>query len=134
MHAIKRTIVEAQTKFQHMEIIETPAYGKMLILDGRIQSSQAEDFIYHEALVHPGMLASEQAPESGMVIGGGEGATLPEILRYPRVERPVLVDTDGEVVPPRKKHLREMHRGASHDPRSEPRHEDARGYLERTSE
>ena len=60
MHAIKRTIVEAQTKFQHMEIIETPAYGKVLILDGRIQSSQAEDFIYHEALVHPGMLASER--------------------------------------------------------------------------
>ena len=60
MHAIKRTIVELQTKFQHAEIMETPAYGKLLVLDGRIQSSQAEDFIYHEALVHPGMLASDQ--------------------------------------------------------------------------
>ena len=57
MHAIKRTIAELQTKFQHAEIMETPAYGKLLVLDGRIQSSQAEDFIYHEALVHPGMLA-----------------------------------------------------------------------------
>src|SRR2546429_9129159 len=77
MHAIRRTIVEAQTKFQHMEIMETPAYGKLLVLDGRIQSSQAEDFIYHEALVHPGMLASERAPESGLVIGGGGGGAPP---------------------------------------------------------
>ncbi len=100
MHAIRRTIVEAQTKFQHVEIMDTHAYGKVLVLDGRMQSSQAEDFIYHEALVHPGMLASERAPESGLVIGGGEGATLREILRYP----------------------------------SELRHEDARAYLEKTSE
>ncbi|HEU5193642.1 MAG TPA: fused MFS/spermidine synthase, partial [Methylomirabilota bacterium] len=134
MHAIRRTIVEARTKFQHMEIIETPAYGKMLILDGRIQSSQAEDFIYHEALVHPGMLASERDPESGMVIGGGEGATLREILRYNTIKRAVMVDIDGEVVELCKKHLPEMHQGAFDDPRSEIRHEDARGYLERTAE
>jgi len=119
MHAIKRTVVEAQTKFQHMEIIETPAYGKVLILDGRIQSSQAEDFIYHEALVHPGMLASERARE---------------ILRYPTIKRAVMVDIDGEVVELCKKYLPEMHQGAFDDPRSETRHEDARGYLERTSE
>ena len=134
MHAIKRTIVEAQTKFQHMEIMETPAYGKVLVLDGRIQSSQAEDFIYHEALVHPGMLASERAPESGLVIGGGEGATLREILRYPSINRAVMVDIDGEVVELCKTHLPEMHQGAFDDPRTEVRHEDARGYLEKSKE
>ena len=68
MHAIRRTIVEARTKFQHAEIMETHAYGKLLVLDGRIQSSQAEDFIYHEGLVHPGLLATENRPESGLVI------------------------------------------------------------------
>lgn len=134
MHAIKRTIVEVQTKFQHAEIMETPAYGKLLVLDGRIQSSQAEDFIYHEALVHPGMLASERRPESGMVIGGGEGATLREILRYPSIKRAVMVDIDGEVVELCKQHLPEMHQGAFEDTRSELRHEDARAYLEKTSE
>jgi len=134
MHAIKRTIVELQTKFQHAEIMETPAYGKLLVLDGRIQSSQAEDFIYHEALVHPGMLASERAPESGLVIGGGEGATLREILRYPSVRRGVMVDIDGEVVELCKKHLPEMHQGVFEDPRADVRHEDARAYLERSSE
>ncbi len=134
MHAIRRTIVEAQTKFQHVEIMETHAYGKVLVLDGRIQSSQAEDFVYHEALVHPGMLASERAPESGLVIGGGEGATLREILRYPSIRRAVMVDIDDEVVELCKKHLPEMHQGAFEDRRSELRHEDARAYLEKTSE
>jgi spermidine synthase len=134
MHAIRRTIVEAQTKFQHVEIMDTHAYGKVLVLDGRIQSSQAEDFIYHEALVHPGMLASERPPESGLVIGGGEGATLREILRYPSVRRAVMVDIDGEVVDLCKKYLPEMHQGAFEDTRSELRHEDARAYLEKSRE
>jgi len=134
MHAIRRTIVEAQTKFQHVEIMDTHDYGKVLVLDGRIQSSQAEDFIYHEALVHPGMLASERPPESGLVIGGGEGATLREILRYPSIRRAVMVDIDGEVVELCKKHLPEMHQGAFEDTRSELRHEDARAYLEKISE
>ena len=134
MHAIKRTIVEAQTKFQHVEIMETPAYGKVLVLDGRIQSSQGDEFIYHEALVHPGMLAAETAPRSGLVIGGGEGATLREMLRYPSMTHAVMVDIDGEVVDLCKKHLPEMHQGAFEDARTELRHEDARAYLEKTSE
>ena len=134
MHAIRRTIVEAQTKFQHVEIMETHAYGKVLVLDGRIQSSHAEDAIYHEALVHPGMLASERPPESGLVIGGGEGATLREMLRYPSVRRAVMVDIDDEVVELCKRHLPEMHQGAFEDRRSEVRHEDARAYLEKTTE
>ncbi|HUF92710.1 MAG TPA: polyamine aminopropyltransferase [Candidatus Limnocylindria bacterium] len=134
MHAIVRTIVEARTKFQHVEIMETASYGKALVLDGRIQSSQADEFIYHEALVHPGMLATENKPESGLVIGGGEGATLREVLRYPSIKRAVMVDIDGEVVDLCKKHLPEMHQGAFEDKRTELRHEDARAYLEKTSD
>jgi spermidine synthase len=134
MHAIARTIVEAQTKFQHVEILQTAAYGKTLVLDGRIQSSQGDEFIYHEALVHPGMLTTEGPPQSALVIGGGEGATLREILRYPSITRAVMVDIDGEVVELCKVHLPEMHRGAFDDPRSEVRHEDARAYLEKSKD
>jgi len=134
MHAIKRTVVEARTKFQHVEIMETTSYGKVLILDGRIQSSQTDEFIYHEALVHPGMLATEAPPRSALVIGGGEGATLREVLKYPSIARAVMVDIDGEVVELCKKHLPEMHRGAFEDKRTEVRAEDARGYLEKTSD
>ncbi len=134
MHAIRRTIVEARTKFQHVEIMETHSYGKCLILDGRIQSSQADEFIYHEALVHPGMLATEPTPETALVIGGGEGATLREILRYPSIRRAVMVDIDDEVVALCRRHLPEMHQGAFDDRRTEVRHEDARAWLEKTGE
>jgi len=134
MHAIVRTIAAVQTKFQGAEIMETASYGKVLVLDGRIQSSQADEFIYHDALVHPGMLTVDASPRTALVIGGGEGATLREILRYPSVTRAVMVDIDGEVVELCRRHLPEMHQGAFEDRRTEVRHEDARGYLERTSE
>ena len=108
--------------------------GRLEDFDGRIQSSQADEFIYHEALVHPGMLTTDAAPRSALVIGGGEGATLREILRYPSVTRAVMVDIDGEVVELCKKHLEEMHRGAFDDKRTELRTEDARAYLDKTTE
>ena len=134
MHAIVRTIVEARTKFQHVEIMETASYGKALVLDGRIQSSQADEFIYHEALVQPGLLLLDAPPATALVIGGGEGATVREILRYPSIQKVVMVDIDAEVVELCRRHLPEMHQGAFDDPRTEFRAEDARGYLERTAE
>ena len=133
MHAIARTITTRQTKFQFMEIMETLSYGKCLVLDGRIQSSQADEFIYHELLVQPGLLAHPR-PERAMVIGGGEGATVREILRHRSITDCLMVDIDGEVVDECKKHLPEMHQGAFDDPRTRLLHEDARAYLEKTSE
>ena len=64
MHAIARTIVEAQTKFQHVEIIQTASYGKTLVLDGRIQSSQGDEFIYHEALCTPACWPPRRRPRA----------------------------------------------------------------------
>jgi len=133
MHAVLRTIHAEETKFQQMEIMETASYGKCLILDGRIQSSESDEFIYHEGLVHPGMLCHPK-PERAMVIGGGEGATLREILRYRTVRRALMVDIDDAVVEWCRRLLPEMHRGAFDDPRTELRHEDARAYLEQTDE
>ncbi|MBI4591679.1 MAG: fused MFS/spermidine synthase, partial [Candidatus Rokubacteria bacterium] len=104
-----------------------------LVLDGRIQSSQADEFIYHEALVHPGLLAHPR-PERALVIGGGEGATLREILRHRSIRRALMVDIDQEVVEQCKRHLPEMHQGAFDDPRTELRHDDARAFLAETSE
>ena len=77
---------------------------------------------------------TDAAPSRAMVIGGGEGATLREILRYPSITDCLMVDIDGEVVEVCKKHLPEMHQGAFDDPRTELRHEDARAYLEKTDE
>jgi spermidine synthase len=133
VHAIARTIVSRQTKFQLMEILETLDYGKCLVLDGRIQSSEGDEFVYHEALVQPGLLAHPH-PRRALVIGGGEGATVREILRHRTVERCLMVDIDAEVVEECRRHLPEMHRGAFDDPRTRLLHEDARAYLEKTEE
>jgi spermidine synthase len=101
-------------------------------MDGRIQSISADEFIYHEALVHPALLATSSPPVRALVIGGGEGATLREVLRCPSVSRAVMVDIDAEVVALCRMHLPEMHQGAFEDTRTELRHEDARAYLEHT--
>src|SRR5258706_10295887 len=89
MHAIARTIVTRQTKFQFMEIMDTHSYGKCLVLDGRIQSSQADEFIYHETLVQPGLLAHPR-PQKAMVIGGGGGAPRPGGLPHKKNPHPPL--------------------------------------------
>src|SRR5262249_61338453 len=102
MHALARTIVSRRTKFQLMEILETLSYGKCLVLDGRIQSSQADEVIYHEALVHPGLLAHPR-PRRAMVIGGGEGATVRESLRYKTITDGLMVDVAAEEVGERRK-------------------------------
>src|SRR5262249_60620828 len=72
--------------------------------------------------------------QRAMVIGGGEGATVREILRHPTITDCLMVDIDGEVVEECKKHLPEMHKGAFEDPRTRVLHEDARAFLEKTSE
>jgi len=57
LHAIDGTLYSGKTKFQLIEILQSPAFGKLLVLDGKIQSSEVDEFIYHELLVHPPMLA-----------------------------------------------------------------------------
>jgi spermidine synthase len=70
LFAVSRTIALARTAIQDVQIVETPAYGTMLILDGLVQSSADDEHVYHEALVHPGMIAHPD-PRHVLVIGGG---------------------------------------------------------------
>jgi spermidine synthase len=132
-HAVTRQLFSLQTRFQQMEILETAHYGKALVLDGRLQSTVADDFIYHESLVHPALIL-HPAPRTALVIGGGEGATLREVLRHRTIGKAVMVDIDQAVVEACREHLPEMHGNAFTDPRTELRHEDARAYLQTTSE
>ena len=86
LHAIEGTIYSGRTKFQSIEIMQSPTFGKVLVLDGKIQSSEVDEFIYHELLVHPPMLAHPN-PEKVFIAGGGEGATLREVMRHPDGEK-----------------------------------------------
>jgi spermidine synthase len=123
-----RVLVTGRTGLQTFEIFENRLWGRMLILDGRLQSAEVDEFIYHEALVQPAMLAHPD-PRRVLVMGGGEGATLREVLRHPRVTRAVMVDIDGELVGLCREWLPSFHAGAFDDPRTELVFADGRGWL-----
>jgi len=133
LHSIKERIYSGRSKFQAVEIINTDSFGICLVLDGKIQSSEADEFIYHEALVHPAMLTHPQ-PERVFIAGGGEGATLREVLAHKTVKKVVMVDIDEEVVNLCRRFLPAWHQKAFDDSRVELHFVDARKYLEESSD
>jgi spermidine synthase len=133
LHSIKERIYSGRSKFQSIDIVNTGSFGICLVLDGKIQSSEADEFIYHEALVHPAMLTHPQ-PERVFIAGGGEGATLREVLAHKTVKRAVMVDIDEEVVSLCRRFLPSWHQKAFDDPRAELHFVDARKYLDESSE
>jgi len=133
LHSIEEVLYSGQTKFQSAEIIRSGSFGKCLVLDGKIQSSEADEFIYHEALVQPAMI-THPCPETVFIAGGGEGATLREVLAHKTVKRAVMVDIDEEVVALCRKFLPNYSRGSFEDKRTELLHVDARDYLAKSRE
>jgi len=133
MFGIVNFIKSFRTRYQQVEIADTDLFGRILILDGKIQSSEYDEYIYHEALVHPAMLMCP-APRRVLVVGGGEGATLREVFKHPSVESLVMVDLDREVVENCSEYLESWHQGSFEDTRLELIYKDAREYLENTAE
>jgi spermidine synthase len=125
----EKEVTSFRSRYQEVRLIQSPTFGLTLLLDGKIQSTQVDEFIYHEALVHPAMV-SHRAPKSVFIAGGGEGATLREVLRYDTIEKAVMVDLDAEVVDICRKHMPTWNQGAFEDPRVLLIHEDARTVLE----
>ena len=132
LHSIKQVIYSGKTKFQSVDIVDTGSFGVCLVLDGKIQSSERDEFIYHDVLVHPAML-SHLRPETVFIAGGGEGSTLREVLAHNTVRRVVMVDIDKEVVDICRRFLSSFHQGSFDDPRVEIYFADARRYLQETN-
>src|SRR3989441_5496226 len=97
VHEVKTVLFSKKTPFQHIEIVELGDYGRSLILDGKVQSTQADEFIYHEVLVHPAILVHPN-PKRVMVIGGGGGGPPPRGFRPRSGERAVMGGIDREVI------------------------------------
>jgi len=133
LHRIKKVIYSGRTRFQSVEIIDTRSFGLCLVLDGKIQSSERDEFIYHEALVHPAML-SHSCPETAFIAGGGEGATLREVLAHNTIKKVVMVDIDSEVIDICRRYLTFFHEGSFNDSRVELNFADARMYLQETND
>lgn len=133
LHRIEEVLYTGRTRFQNVEIVRTGSFGISLILDSKIQSSESDEFIYHESLVQPAMVTHPH-PGTVFIAGGGEGATLREALSHKIVNRVVMVDIDEEVVALSKKFLPGHSRGAFEDSRTELHHADARDFLAKSKE
>ncbi|MCX8204569.1 MAG: spermidine synthase, partial [Candidatus Nezhaarchaeota archaeon] len=133
VHKVKRVLYTGDTQFQHVDIIETYDFGTCLVLDGKVQSSTFDEWIYHEALVHPAMFTHPN-PCRVAIIGGGEGATAREVLKHRCVEEVVMVDIDREVVELAKSRLSLIHQGSFEDHRLKLLFMDGRRFLEETQQ
>ena len=128
LYRIKDVVHTGKTPYQMVDILDTETFGRCLVLDGKTQSTEADEHIYHECLVHPSFLAHPE-PRSVFIGGGGEGATLREVLHHKSVQRVVMADLDKDVVELCRLYLPQHHQGGFDDPRVELLHVDARGYL-----
>ena len=133
LYRIHNIAFSGKTRYQVVDILDTDALGRCLVLDGKTQSSEVDEHIYHESLVHPALL-SHPGARTVFIGGGGEGATLREVLRHKEIERVVMVDLDEQVIELCRRFLPNHHQGSFDDPRVELRHEDARQFLASTEE
>ena len=110
-------LYQGASEFQEVEVVRTVPFGSLLITDGLMQSSEHDEYVYHESLVQPA-LAAHPNPKRVFIGGGGEGATLREVLRHPSVEECVMVDIDGDVVNMCREHTPFYSAGAYDDKRA----------------
>lgn len=115
-HRVTRVLAKYQTPFQEMLIVESGAYGKALVLDGRWQTCTGDEFLYHEPLVHLPCLVHAN-PRRVLIAGGADGGAAREALKWKSVNEILLVDIDGEAVEACRKWLPEVHQGSLDDPR-----------------
>ncbi|BFH10504.1 polyamine aminopropyltransferase [Paenibacillus melissococcoides] len=104
---IRETYVNEQTPFQHLTLLDTEEFGRMLVLDGMVMTTVKDEFVYHEMVAHPA-LVTHPNPKKVLVVGGGDGGVMREIMKHPSVEKAVLVDIDGKVIEYSKKYLPEI--------------------------
>ncbi len=131
--AVQNIIAKGKTSFQEYLFFESKMHGVCISLDGDIQSCESDEGIYHEALVHPALLAHPN-PKTVLIMGGGEGATAREVLRYKSIEKVVMVDIDEEFVNLCREHIPAWGASAFNDSRLEVLYMDINEYLVTCSE
>lgn len=126
---VDRVVCKLRTAYQDVLIFENAAFGKVLVLDGAVQLTEADNHIYHELLAHIPIM-SAGSPAEVLIVGGGDGGILKEVLKHP-VDRVVLVELDPVIIELSRKHLPSVCGGAFDDPRVEIVIGDAREFVTR---
>ncbi|EKE04604.1 MAG: hypothetical protein ACD_20C00042G0013 [uncultured bacterium] len=124
---VKETLYHDKSEFQTIDVINTEGFGRMLLLDGLVMTTEQDEFVYHEMISHIPML-NHPNPEQVLVIGGGDGGTIREVLKHSSVKRAVLCEIDGKVIEASKKFLPTI-AGKLDDPKVETQVRDGVTYI-----
>ena len=131
-YTIKEKLLETNSKFQKIEIVDTDEFGKVLLLDGITQVVEKNEFQYHELMTHLALL-SQTSPKSILVIGGGDGGIDKEILKHPSIQMIHHVDLDGDVIELSKKYIPSISNGAFDNPKVNVIIQDGRQFVEKST-
>lgn len=101
---INRSLHKEKTDFQELEMLETEEWGNMLVLDDMVMTTEKDEFVYHEMVAHV-PLHTHPNPKQVLVVGGGDGGVIREVLKHPGVEKATLVEIDGKVIEYSKQYL-----------------------------
>jgi spermidine synthase len=130
VYRIDEVLFDERSAYQHVRVVRTPLFGRMLVLDEAVQTTDSDEFIYHEMLAHL-PLVTHPNPRSLLIIGGGDGGLLEEGLKHP-LERAVMVEIDRMVVDATLRFIPEIPGDAFADPRTDLRVEDGFAYVRQT--
>lgn len=129
---IDKALASVRSPYQRIDVLETVGHGKLLVIDGCVMFTEADEFVYHEMLTHVALF-SHPDPKKVLIIGGGDGGAAREILRHPSVEKVVLVDIDEDVIKVSKQYFPTVACRLD-DPKVQVLAEDGVKYLEQCEE
>jgi len=130
---IERRLLSLRTPFQQLELLESATLGRTLRLDGHYMTSEADEFFYHEAMVHPAAMV-HPLPRRSLILGGGDGGSAEELLKHPSMQSVTLVDIDPVVIDVSRRELASIHRGALDDHRVQVLCQDGAAFVRETED
>lgn len=127
LFGVREELLHTRSAYQDMRVLDTVPFGRMLVLDGAVQTTEADEFIYHEMLVHVPLLHVTH-PQDVLIIGGGDGGALRRVLAH-GVAKATMVEIDEQVVRVSREYLPTVAAGAFDDPRAHVVFGDGAAYL-----
>ncbi len=131
-YTVDKTLYRGKTRYQKIELVETPEFGTVLLLDNITQVVEKNEYQYHETMVHPALCAHPK-PERALVVGGGDGGILREVLKYKTIQHIDFAELDADVVAFSRKYLSKMNKKSFDDPRVSVNIIDGRRWVEQHS-
>lgn len=128
-----KVLFESKTEHQHLIIFQNATFGRIMALDGVVQTTEKDEFIYHEMMAHVPCFAHGN-PRRVLIVGGGDGGMLREVCRHRSVESVTQVEIDQAVIDMAKQYLPNHSQGAFDDPRLNLVIDDGLEFVKKTSE